>query len=95
MSNLIMPSPFICLGKYAHTFFSKKMMDLSKAIGGFESPLPCNRKFECSVHIFRGPWFGIGKWHSGYEEAKYNYLIPHKHKSGFENILKITFMSMT
>ena len=35
-----MPSAFICLGKY----------------GVFESPLPWNEKFECSVHIFRGPW---------------------------------------
>ena len=52
MSNLIMPSPFICLGKYFHTFFQKKILDLNNAIGGFDSPLPFNGKFECSVHIF-------------------------------------------
>ena len=38
MSNLIMPSPFICFRKYFHTFFQKKLLGLSKAIGGFESP---------------------------------------------------------
>ena len=56
MSNLIMPSAFICVGKYFHIFFQKKMLGLSKAIGDFVSPLPCNGKFECSVYVFRSPW---------------------------------------
>ena len=47
---------FICLGKYFHTFFQKKILGLSRAIGVFPSLLPCNGKCECSVHIFRGPW---------------------------------------
>ena len=38
--------------------FFQKILDLSKAIGGFESPLPCNGNFECSVHIFRDPCLG-------------------------------------
>jgi hypothetical protein len=33
-----MPSAFICLGKYFHTIFQKKILGLSKAIGVFESP---------------------------------------------------------
>ena len=47
---------FYILRKVFSHFFSKKTLGLSKAIGVFEFPLPCNRKFECSVHIFRGPW---------------------------------------
>ena len=48
----LMPSAFIWLGKYFSNL--KKILGLSKAIGVFESPLPCNGKFECSIHIFRG-----------------------------------------
>ena len=50
MSNFIMSSDFICLGKYVYSHF------FSKNVGVFVSPLPCNRKFKCCVHIFRGPW---------------------------------------
>ena len=36
-----------------------KIFGISKAIRVFESPLLCIWQFECSVHIFRGPWFII------------------------------------
>ena len=55
MSNLIMLSIYICIRNYFHIFFFKKILGVSKTIRVFESPLPCNGKFECSFHIFRGP----------------------------------------
>ena len=31
-------------------------------IGVFESPLPCNEIFECSIHIYRGTWLMKGSF---------------------------------
>ena len=48
-----LPFGFYMLRKLFSHFLKKYILGLSKAI----VPLPCNGKFECSVHIFRGPWF--------------------------------------
>ena len=37
----------------------KKILGISKAIRGFESPLLCIWQFEISVHIFMGPSLGL------------------------------------
>ena len=42
-------------------------MGISKAIRVFESPLLCIWQFECSVHIFRGPWVS---WHKQADTRK-------------------------
>ena len=47
---------FCMLRKVFSHFFFLKMLGLSKSIGVFVSPLPCNGKFECSVYVFRSPW---------------------------------------
>ena len=55
-----MPSAFIWIEKQFHKKTAckkiKKILGTSKAIRIFESPLLCIWQFECSVHIFRGPW---------------------------------------
>ena len=50
---------FYMLRKVFSPFFSKKILGPTKDIVVFESPLPCNGTFECSVHIFRGPWINL------------------------------------
>ena len=35
---LVIPSAFICIGKYLHIFFSKKILILSQATWAFEFP---------------------------------------------------------
>ena len=61
---------FYMLRKVFSHLFSKKILGPTKAIGVFESPLPCNGKFECSVQIFRGPCFTILADNPNFESKK-------------------------
>ena len=46
---------FFMLRKVFSDFFSNKQWAPLKVQGFLSPPLPCNGKFECSVHIYRGP----------------------------------------
>jgi hypothetical protein len=70
----------------------KKILDISKAIRVFVFPLLCIWQFECSVHIFRGPWYVKLYWNlAPFLISKYSFLSTSLQVISLKPITKSTY----